>query len=702
MKSSIAALALLALAGCASTGTSTNPLFTPSHLQYEAPPFDQIRDEHYRPAIEEGMKRQLAEVEAIATNAEAATFANTIEALERSGALLSRATKVFFSLNQSNTNETMQKTAQELAPRLAAHNDAIVLDSRLFARIKALHDNRERSGLDAEAKYLVERYYLNFGRAGALLSEEDKTKLRALNQELSKLAFEYNDKLLADSAQSAVIVDDVAELKGLSEGDIAAAAQAAKDRNLAGKWVFQLQNTTQQPALLSLANRALRERIYKASIARGRRGNENDTRVNLLRQAALRADRAKLLGHPNWASFVLADTMAGTPEKAFDLMTRLAKPAASAARNEAARIQKLIDAQGGGFRLEPWDWDFYAEQVRKAEYDLDEAEVRPYFELERVIRDGMFHSATLLYGLTFKERRDLPVYHPDVKVWEVFDADGSSLALYYGDFYLRPNKGGGAWMGTFVDQNRLLGKRPVVFNVMNFTKPAPGQPSLLSFDDVTTLFHEFGHALHGLMSDVRYPTFTGTSVANDFGEVPSQIHEHWALHPPVLTHYARHYQTGQPMPQALVEKIKRSSTFNQGYATTEYVASALLDMAWHSLAPGTIPSDVDRFEKETLARFGVDVPQVPPRYHTPYFSHIWYSSYAAGYYSYLWSDVIDEDAWAWFNENGGLTRANGQRFRDLILARGGSMDSAAMYRAFRGRDAAIEPLLESKGMSGPR
>jgi peptidyl-dipeptidase Dcp len=677
---------------------SSNPFFAPSTLQYQAPRFDQIRDAHYQPALEEGMRQHLAEIETIANNPAPPTFANTIEALERTGLLLNRTAKVFFNLTQSNTNDTLQKVEAEMGPKLAAHSDAITMNPRLFARVKALYDKRATLGLDAEQKQLLERNYRGFVRSGATLNEADQAKLRALNQEESTLTTKFRERVLGDTAASAIVVDTKEELAGLSEGDLAAAADAAKEKGLTGKYVLALQNTTQQPALASLQNRALRERLYKASVNRGRHGGENDTTDLIKRLAQLRAERAKLLGYPTYAAYSLDDQGAKTPERALKLMTDLAPGATAKAAREVAKMQAIIDQQHGGFQLQPWDWDFYAEQVRKAEYDLDEAAVRPYFELNRVLVDGVFYAANQLYGLTFKERKDLPVYHPDVRVWEVFDADGKSLALYYGDYYARANKGGGAWMDSFVDQAGLLGTHPVVVNVLNVTKPAPGQPALLSFDNVTTIFHEFGHVLHGMLSNVKYPTLSGTNVPRDFVEFPSQINEHWALEPRVLAHYAKHYETGQPMPQSLVDKLHKSSTFNQGYATTEYLAAALLDMAWHTLPADAPQQDVAAFQAAALKKYGVDVAQVPPRYNTNYFSHIWGGGYSAGYYAYLWSEVLDHDAYYWFVENGGMTRANGQKFRDMILSRGGSMDNTEMYRAFRGRDPKVEFLLKERGL----
>jgi peptidyl-dipeptidase Dcp len=676
--------------------TATNPFLSASSLQFQAPPFDRIKDTDYQPAIEQGMKQQLAEIDTIANNPAPPTFANTIEAMERSGALLTRVSKVFFNLTQSNTNDTMQKIEADEAPKLASHQDSIYLNPKLFARVKSLYDSRDSLGLDAQGKYLVERYYKNFVRAGALLSEADKTALRALNQEESTLTTKFREKVLADTKDSAIVVDNKADLAGLSDEDIASAAESAKERGLTGKWVLPLQNTTQQPPLTYLQNRSLRQRLLAASEARGNHGGANDTKSTVTRLAQLRADKAKLLGFPTYATYVLDDQMAKTPENAIKLMTDLVPASTQHAREEAAKMQKLSPDP-----LAAADWQFYAEQVRKAEYDLDENQVRPYFEINRVLHDGVFYAANQLYGLTFKERKDIPVYQPDVRVFEVFDADGKSMALFYADYYARGNKSGGAWMDSFVDQSGLLGTRPVVLNVCNFTKPAPGQPALLSFTDVTTMFHEFGHALHGMFSNVNYPTLAGTNVPRDFVEFPSQFNEHWALEPKVFANYAKHYQTGAPMPQTLVDKIKKSRTFNQGYALTEYLESALLDMAWHTTQPGTPQQDVNTFEPSALERFQIAMPLIPPRYHTTYFSHVWGGGYAAGYYAYLWSELIDDDAFYWFRENGGMTRANGQRFRDMILSRGGSQDLATLYRTFRGRDPIADPLLIERGLKSP-
>ena len=682
----------------ASAPAAANPFFTESTLPFHAPPFDKIKDSDYAPAIEEGMKSQLAEIQEIADNPEPATFANTLETMEKSGALLTRVTKVFFNLTTANTSDTLQQIKADEAPKLAAHSDAIFLNSKLFARVKALYDKRDALSLDPESRYLVERYYKTFVRSGALLPDSDKETLRGLNQEEAKLTTKFQEDLLAETNDGAIVIDNKADLDGLSESDIAAAAELAKERKLEGKWVLALRNTTQQPALTSLTNRAVRQRLFNASVSRGNHGGEHDTKSIVIRLAQLRSQRAKLLGYPDHATFTLDDQMAKTPQSAEKLLTGIVPAATTKARGEAARMQKLIDAEKGGFQLGPVDWEFYAEKVRKAEYDLDESQVKQYFELEHVLHDGVFFAANKLYGITFKERKDLPVYQPDVRVFEVFDANGKSLALFYADYFQRSNKDGGAWQDSFVDQSNLLGTQPVVVNVCNFTKPPAGQPALLSFDDVTTMFHEFGHALHAMFSNIRYPTLG--SVPRDFVEFPSQFNEHWALDPAVFANYAKHYQTGEPMPKSLVDKIKRSRTFNQGYAVTEYVAAALLDMAWHSLPPTAPLQDVNSFEAAALKRFQIDLSPVPPRYHTTYFAHIWNGGYSAGYYAYLWSEVLDHDAFYWFKEHGGLTRANGQRFRDLVLSRGGTQDVTTTFRNFRGRDPIVEPLLIERGLKG--
>jgi peptidyl-dipeptidase Dcp len=547
---------------------------------------------------------------------------------------------------------------------------------------------------------LVERYNRDFVRAGAKLTEPDKIHMRSLNQDLSRLSTDFSNKLLAGTKAGALVVDNVSDLDGLSPDEIQTASQAAKDRGLAGKWVLPLRNTTQQPAQAELKNRAVRQRLFELSSLRTERSDSNDTRSTIRRMAELRAEKAKLLGYPTWAAYALETQGAKTPENAIKLLTDLAPAATARARVEAADMQKLIDAQGGNFKLQPWDWQYYAEQVRKQRYSLDESQIMPYFELNNVLQNGVFFAANRLYGITFKERHDIPVYHPDVRVFEVFDSNGQPLALWYCDYFKRDAKSGGAWMDQFVDQSGLTGWKPVVYNVANFTKPAPGQPALLTFDDVTTMFHEFGHALHGMFSHVEYPTLSGTNVPRDFVEFPSQFNEHWALDPIVFANYAKNYQTGAPMPAALVDKIKASRTFNQGFATTELLEASLLDFAWHTLPAAGVPADVDSFEAAALKQYNVAVPEVPPRYHSTYFSHIWDGGYSAGYYAYTWSEVLDDDAYAFFRQNGGLTRANGDRFRNMVLSRGGTQDAAAMYRAWRGQDPTVDALLEERGLKG--
>jgi len=678
---------------------SANPFAGPSALLYQAPPFDKIRDADYKPALEEGMHQQLAEIDKIASDPAPATFDNTIVAMEKSGALLTRVSKVFFAIVQANTDDSLQNIQSEEAPKLAAHSDAIYLNDKLFQRVKAIYDNKENLHLNSVQKFLVWRYYVDFVRAGALLSEPDKEKLRALNQEEAKLTTDFQNRLLAATKAGGLVVDDKNKLDGMSDAEIAAAAQAAHDRGLDSKWVLPLQNTTQQPAQVPLNDRSVREQLFEASTMRAEHGDSNDTRAIITRLTEIRAEHAKLLGFPNYAAYILEDQMAKTPAAAIKLLTDLVPAAIAKAQSEAGKMQALIDSQKGDFKLEPWDWQHYAEKVRKAEYDLDESQIKPYFELNRVLEDGVFYAANKLYGLTFKERKDIPVYQPDVRVFEVFDANGKSMAIWYCDYFKRDNKSGGAWEDTFVDGSGLLQAKPVVFNVANFTKPAPGQPALLTYDDVTTMFHEFGHALHAMLTNVEYPRLAGTNVPRDFVEFPSQFNEHWALYPAVLAHYAKHYQTGESMPKALVEKIRKARTFNQGFATMEYLEASLLDMAWHTVPVGTQLTNVDSFETAALEHYHVYMPLVPPRYHSTYFAHIWSSGYSAGYYSYLWSEVLDDDAFAWFDEHGGLTRANGDRFRKMILSRGGSEDVGGLYRAFRGRDPNVKALLKDRGLT---
>jgi peptidyl-dipeptidase Dcp len=675
------------------------PFEQPSPLPFHAPQFDKIKDADYLPAIEEGMRQQAAEIANIVRVRSAPTFDNTFVPMERSGRVLDRATSAFFGVSQANTNDVLQKTREDIAPKLAAHQDAIYLNAPLFARVKSVYDRRETSGLNAEQMQLVTVTYDAFVHAGANLSPADAVKLKAINNELATLSTAFEQKLLAAAKAGALSITDRTKLAGLDEAEIAAMKVEGQDA-----WSISLQNTTQQPLLQSMTDRATRQALFEKSWTRAEQSDANDTRKTITAIARLRADKARLLGYPNYAAYVLEDQMAETPAAVDAFMAKLVAPTRAKAAVESADIQAVIDAEGLGFKLQPWDWQLYAEKVRKARYDLSADETKPYLEYDRVLEKGVFFAATQLYGVTFKRRTDLPVYQEDVRVYDVIDADGSQLGLMYFDPFKRDNKSGGAWMGNFVGQSKLLGTKPVIYNVTNFTKPAPGQPALISFDDVTTLFHEFGHALHGLFADQTYPTLSGTNVARDYVEFPSQFNEHWSLEPSVLKNYALHYQTGAPMPQALVDKIKRATTFNQGYELGELVSAASLDLQWHNMAagaPGAAQAelDVDAFETAALKRAGVDFPNVPPRYRSSYFLHIWSNGYAAGYYAYLWTQMLDQDAYRWFEENGGMTRANGDRFRRMILSKGHTEDYGPMYRAFRGKDPDILPMLQARGMA---
>lgn len=676
----------------------SNPLLQESSLPYGAPDFTQLKNEDFKPAIEEGMKEQMAEIEAIANNTEPATFENTLVALEKSGQTLSRAYGVFGLLSGANTNPDIQQTEEELAPKLAAHSDAIFLNDKLFQRVKSIYTQRESLNLDAESLKLVEYYYQKFELAGANLSAEDKEKMKKLNEEEASLSTKFGNMLIAAAKKGALIVDTKEQLDGLSDGEISAAAKQAEDAGMSGKYMITLQNTTQQPDLQSLTNRETRRQLFENSWNRAEQGDENDTRNIITRIAEIRAEQAKIMGFKNFAEWQLQDQMAKTPEAVEELLGKLTPAATAKAKEEAADIQKLIDKQKGGFKLEAWDWNLYAEKVRKEKFDLDESQIKPYFELNNVMENGVFYAATQLYGITFKERKDIPVYQDDVRVWEIFDKDGSSMALFYTDYYKRDNKAGGAWMGNITEQSKLLGNKPVIYNVCNFAKPAPGEPALISFDDVTTMFHEFGHALHGLFANQQYPSLSGTNVSRDFVELPSQFNEHWALYPTVFANFAKHYKTGEPMPQELVEKIKKSATFNQGYAFTEFLAAAVLDMQWHTITEEQKIDDADAFELEALKKTGMYLKEVPPRYRSSYFLHIWGHGYAAGYYAYCWAEVLDNDAFEWFQENGGLTLENGQRFRDMILSIGNTKDLAKAYHNFRGQDPDIKPLLKKRGL----
>jgi len=680
------------------TDLSNNPFMKPSTLPYGAPDFTQIKDSDFQPAMEAGMKEQLSEVIKIANNPEGPTFENTLVALEKSGQTLKRVYGVFNLLAGANTNPTIQKIGEEEAPKLAAHEDAIYLNKELFYRVKRLYNLRNSMNLDPESKRLVEYYYQQFELAGANLSEADKTKLKKLNEEEATLSAQFTNRLLAAAKDGAMVVDNKAKLAGLSDNEIQAAAQDAKANNMDGKYLIPLQNTTQQPALQSLTDRDVRHELFEHSWTRAEKGDSDDTRAIISRLAEIRAQQAQLLGFKNYAAWKLQDQMAKTPEAVENFLDKLVPAATAKAKREAADIQKVIDKEKGGFKLQPWDWNFYAEKVRKAKYDLDESQIKPYFELNNVLENGVFYAAHELYGLSFKERHDIPVYQKDVRVFDVIDKDSTTIGLFYCDYFKRDNKSGGAWMDNIIGQSKLLGTKPVIYNVCNFTKPAPGQPALLSFDDVTTMFHEFGHALHGFFADQEYPSLSGTAVARDFVEFPSQFNEHWALYPSVFKHYAINYKTGKPMPQELVDKIKKSATFNQGYALTELLAAAELDMQWHTIPAGDSIKNVDQFETNALEKTHLNLEQVPPRYRSTYFLHIWGNGYAAGYYAYLWTEMLDDDAYAWFKENGGLTRANGQRFRDMILSRGNTEDYGKMYKDFRGRDPEITPMLENRGL----
>ena len=678
-----------------------NPLLVESALPYHYPPFDKIKDEHFAPAIEAGMREQLKEIEPIANNSEKPTFENTVVALERTGRLLDRSETTFSNLNSCNTNPTMQKIETDMAPKLSAHRDAIHLNGKLFARIQQLYDNRDKLGLDPESSYLLERYYKDFVRAGAKLSEPDKEKLKKINAELATLQTKFEQYVLKEKNASSVVVDRKEDLEGLSDTQIATLINAAKAEHKEGKFVIQMQNTTGQPLLKSLQNRPLRERIMQTSLARNSHGGEFDTRNVVLRAAQLRAEKAKLLGYENWAAYQLEEQTAKNVPTVNKLLGDLAPPAVANARREASEQQKIVDQEKGGFQIAAWDWDFYSEKVRKAKYDFDESQLRPYYEFNHVLLDGVFFAAGKLYGLTFKERHDLPVYLPDVRVFDVFDSDGKQLAIFIADYYARPSKRGGAWMNSYVEQSELFGFKPVVANHLNIPKPPPGEPTLLTHDEVRTAFHEFGHALHGMFSNVKYPRFSGTSVPRDFVEYPSQVNEMWATWPEVLKNYAKHYQTGEPMPQALLDKVMAAEKFNQGYKTTEYLSATLLDQAWHQLNPADVPKDAIAFEADALHKAGVDFPPVPPRYRSPYFSHAFAGGYSAGYYSYIWSEVLDADTVDWIKEHGGLKRENGDRLRATLLSRGGSADALSLFKNFVGRDPYIEPLLKRRGLDRP-
>ena len=675
-----------------------NPFYAESPLPFHYPQFDKIKDADYRPAFEKGMADQLKEIEAIASNPEKPTFENTIVALERSGQVLNRVSTVFFNLNGCNTDDEMQKIESEMAPRLSAQSDAIYLNAALFSRIKALYDTRATLGLDAESLRLLERYHRDFVRAGANLTEAEKTKVKALNAEIASLQTTFTQNVLKEKNADSVFVADRAQLAGLSDAEIESAAALAKADKQEGKYEIRLLNTTGQPPLKDLTDRALRQRLMEASQARGSHGGPYDNQAVVVRIAQARAELAAALGYTSFAAYRVEDQTAMNVANIDTLLAKLAPAADAKARREAADMQALVDQEKGGFKVASWDWAHYSEKVRKARYAFDESQLKPYFELNHVLEDGVFFAAHGLYGLTFKERHDLPVYQPDVRVFEVFDADGKHLAILIEDFYARPSKNGGAWMNEYVSQSSLLGYGPVVANHHNIPKPAAGEPTLLTFDEVTTLFHEFGHGLHGMFSNVHYPTFAGTSVPRDFVEYPSQVNEMWASWPEVVRNYAKHYKTGEPIPQALLDKMVATQKFNQGFATLEYLKATLIDLSWHEYAPGKVPTNVPAFEDQVFKKYGVGFAAVPPRYHSTYFSHSFSGGYAAGYYAYIWADVLVADSIEWFKTHGGLNRTSGDHFRATVLSNGGSVEAMTLFHEFTGSDPDVGPLIRKRGL----
>ena len=686
---------------------NANPLFTTSPLSLGYPQFDKIEDRHFGPAYDRGMQEQLKEMDAIAASSEAPTFENTIVAMEKSGQLLGRVDAIFSNLSGADTNDARKKIRADYSGKLSEHFDAIFLNDKLYRRVKALYDRRDALGLDAESVRLIERYHTDFVRAGAALDDAQKTRVKAINTRLAELSNKFSENVLAEVNASAVLFERKEQLDGLSDAQIATAAEAAKKAGHDGKYQIALLNTTGQPPLAQLHNREARERIFKASVGRGGRGGPYDNTAIVSETMKLRAERTRLMGYANHAAFVLEDETAGSPKAVNDMLSRMAPAAVANAKKEAADMQAVIDAEQKAkgqpsFKLEAWDWAYYAEKVRQARYDFDESQLKPYLELDNVLENGVFFAANKLYGLTFKKRTDLPVYHPDVSTYEVYDKDGKLLSIFISDMYARPSKRGGAWMNEYVSQSGLLGRRSVVGNHLNIPKPPAGEPTLLTWTEVTTLFHEFGHALHGMFSDVKYPRFSGTNVPRDFVEYPSQVNEMWADWPEVLANYAKHHQTGEPMPKVLLDKVLASGKFNQGFATTEYLAAAMLDQRWHQLDTTQVPAadGVLAFEANALKADGVDYYAVPPRYRTTYFSHIM-GGYAAGYYAYIWSEVLDAESVQWFKENGGLSRKNGDWFRDKLLSRGGSKDAVQAFVEFRGRQPQIEPLLERRGLDAP-
>lgn len=668
-----------------------------SVLEYELPDFAHLEEEHYLDGFYKGTAAQLEEIKAIIASGEP-TFENTIVALEKSGQILSRMLNVFYNKSSSDTNDALDAIEEEIAPKLSTHQDAITLNPALFSRIEDLYDKRDSLVLSSEDSWLLEKYYRDFVYAGARLTQKQREELTKINERLSSLETQFSKNLLTDTNESALIVDSVAELAGLSSGEIEAAADAAKARGLEGKYLLAMVNFSGNPMLESLEVRSTRERIMKASLLRGNRDNDSDTKKIIVEMAKFRATRAQLFGKKTHADYIIAEQTAGSVENVHAMLRKIAPAAVRNARAEGADIQAMIKESGKSFELASWDWDFYTEKVRKAKHNIDSTALRPYFELERVLRDGVFFAANKLFGISFKERPDLVTYHPEARDFEVFNEDGSKLGLFIGDFYTRDSKRGGAWMNNLVDQNFLLGQLPVVVNNLNIPKPAAGQPTLLTYDEIVTLFHEFGHALHGLLSSVTYPRVSGTSVQRDFVEFPSQVNEMWILWPEVVSNYAKHHETGEVLPQDLIDRLKDASTFNEGHATTSYLAASILDLAWHSLEAGQDVADVVAFEEQAIKDYGLDYQAVPTRYRSTYFSHIFGGGYSAGYYGYIWSEVLDAESVQWFKDNGGLTRANGDHFRAELLSRGGSIDSMTMFKNFRGREASITPLLKRRGL----
>lgn len=693
------AMLCLAMAGWAGVAVAEdNPFFAPYGTPFEVPPFDRIRNEHYLPAFERGIAEQKKEIEAIRDNADAPTFANTVEAMEKSGRLLTRVSDVFFNLNSAETNDEMQGIARDVAPKLSALNDDIYLDPRLFARVKAVHDKRDKLKLTPEQRRLLTEAYKGFIRGGANLGDEDKKEFREINERLSVLSLKFGENILAEENRYELVVDNEADLAGLTRNDIEAAAQTAKERGHEGKWVFTLHKPSLIPFLTYAENRALREKIYRAYCERGNQGDEFDNKEILREEATLRARRAELLGYKSHAAYELDDNMAKTPEHVYELLDKLWHPALARSVSEREAMQAMVDAEGGNFKIASWDWWYYSEKVKKQRYEFDDAVLRPYFVLDNV-RKGAFETATKLFGITFEERFDLPKYHEEVRTFEVKDADGSLLAIYYADYHPRPGKRNGAWMSEYRQQRREDGKRvvPVIVNVSNVSRATADEPALLSLDEVATLFHEFGHALHGMLSDVTYPSLAGTNVARDFVEMPSQVIENWATEPEVLKTYARHHRTGELIPDELIAKMNNAKLFNQGFATVEYLAASYLDMDWHTL-PDAAPADVIAFETQRLEAIGL-IPEIVPRYRSTYFRHIFAGGYSAGYYSYVWAEVVDADAFQAFKEAGLFDRKTADKFRKYILAAGGTDDPMTLYKKFRGREPEIEPLLARRGLN---